>query len=85
MKTTGITRRIDELGRVVIPKELRKNMHIKSGELLEIFLSDKETISLKKHTIIDKNEEFINLFVKTLSDKLNSNIFVTNLIYLIRF
>ncbi len=54
MKTTGITRRIDELGRIVIPKELRKNMHIKTGELLEIFLSDTETISLRKHITIDK-------------------------------
>lgn len=47
MKTTGITRRIDELGRIVIPKEIRKNMHLKTGELLEIFLSDSETITLK--------------------------------------
>ena len=48
MKTTGITRRIDELGRIVIPKEIRKNMHLKPGELLEIFLNDSETITLKK-------------------------------------
>ncbi len=79
MKLTGITRRIDELGRVVIPKEIRKNMHIKPGELLEIFLSDLETISLKKHTTINKSEEFINVFIKVLSSKTNSNIFVTNM------
>ena len=59
MKTTGITRRIDELGRIVIPKEIRKNMHLKPGELLEIFLNDSETITLKKHSIISKKEEFI--------------------------
>ena len=40
MKTTGITRRIDELGRIVIPKEIRKNMHLKAGELIEIILND---------------------------------------------
>lgn len=79
MKPTGITRRIDELGRVVIPKEIRKNMHIKPGELLEIFLSDLETISLKKYTTINKSEEFINVFIKTLSSKINSNVFVTNM------
>ena len=56
MKTTGITRRIDELGRIVIPKEIRKNMHLKPGELLEIFLNDSETITLKKHSIISKKE-----------------------------
>ena len=37
MKETGIVRRIDELGRVVIPKELRKVLKLKEGELLEIF------------------------------------------------
>lgn len=79
MKTTGITRRIDELGRVVIPKEIRKNMHIKPGELLEIFLSDMETILLKKHTIINKKDEFISLFIKALGSKTNSNVFVTNI------
>ncbi len=79
MKTTGITRRIDELGRVVIPKELRKNMHIKPGELLEIFLSDSETISLKKHIVIDKKDEFINAYVKALASKINGNVFVANL------
>ncbi|MDE7336586.1 MAG: AbrB/MazE/SpoVT family DNA-binding domain-containing protein, partial [Clostridia bacterium] len=41
MKETGIVRRIDELGRVVIPKELRKVLKLKEGELLEIFTNDK--------------------------------------------
>lgn len=79
MKTTGITRRIDELGRIVIPKELRKNMHIKTGELLEIFLSDTETISLRKHVTIDKKDEFLNTYIKTLANKINTNVFVANL------
>ena len=79
MKTTGITRRIAELGRIVIPKEIRKNLHIKPGELLEIFLSDMETISLRKHNTINKQEDFINSFIKALSFKTNSNVFVTNL------
>lgn len=42
MKATGIVRRIDELGRIVIPKEIRRNLNIKDGDSLEIFL-DKET------------------------------------------
>ena len=37
MKATGVVRRIDELGRIVIPKELRKNLRIKEGENLEIY------------------------------------------------
>ena len=38
MKTTGVIRRIDELGRIVIPKEIRKNLRIKNGESVEIFV-----------------------------------------------
>ena len=49
MKTTGIIRRIDDLGRIVIPKELRKTLRIKNGESLEIFV-DGEDIILKKYS-----------------------------------
>ena len=38
MKATGVVRRIDDLGRIVIPKELRRTMRIKEGESLEIFI-----------------------------------------------
>lgn len=40
MKATGIVRHIDDLGRVVIPKEIRRTCHIREGDLLEIFLED---------------------------------------------
>ena len=49
MKTTGIIRRIDELGRIVIPKEIRKNLRIKNGESLEIYLEN-DSIILKKYS-----------------------------------
>lgn len=47
MKTTGIIRRIDDLGRIVIPKELRRNLRIQNGDSLEIFV-DLNSIVLKK-------------------------------------
>ena len=47
MKSTGVVRRIDELGRIVIPKEIRKTLRIKEGENLEVYIED-ETIILKK-------------------------------------
>ena len=47
MKTTGVVRRIDDLGRIVIPKEIRRNLRIRDGESLEIFVED-EMIALKK-------------------------------------
>lgn len=52
MKATGVVRRIDELGRIVIPKELRKNLRIKEGENLEIYTIDDEKIVLKKFSSI---------------------------------
>ena len=48
MKSTGIIRRIDELGRIVIPKEIRKNLRIKEGENLEIYIEN-DNIILKKY------------------------------------
>lgn len=49
MKATGITRRIDELGRIVIPKEIRRTLSIQEGDPLEIFSDDEGRIRLKKY------------------------------------
>lgn len=48
MKATGIVRRIDDLGRVVIPREVRKTMGIREGDALEIF-TDKDTVIFKPY------------------------------------
>ena len=53
MRTTGIVRRIDELGRVVIPKEIRKTMHIKEGEELEVFVEGEDKLVLKKYSVLE--------------------------------
>lgn len=79
MKTTGITRRIDDLGRIVIPKEIRKNMHIKSGEMFEIFLEIPDVIVLKKYSVIKENEIFINFFVKSISKQIKGDVYLVNL------
>jgi AbrB family transcriptional regulator (stage V sporulation protein T) len=50
MKTTGIVRRIDELGRVVIPKEIRRTMHLKEGEEMEVYVDEDDTLVLKKYS-----------------------------------
>ena len=62
MKATGIVRRIDDLGRVVIPKEIRKNLRIKDGENIEIFI-DGENIILKKYSVLDKIKEDPNAVI----------------------
>lgn len=56
LKATGITRKIDELGRIVIPKEIRRNLGIRDGESLEIF-TDEDSIILKKHSQMEKFED----------------------------
>lgn len=50
MKATGVVRRIDDLGRVVIPKEIRKTLRIKEGEPLEIFTDREGQVILKIFT-----------------------------------
>ena len=50
MKATGIVRRIDDLGRVVIPKELRRNLKIREGDPLEIYVND-DMICFKKYQL----------------------------------
>ena len=55
MKCTGIVRRIDDLGRVVIPKEIRRSMHIHEGDALEIYTTQ-DSICLKKYKVSE--EEF---------------------------
>lgn len=64
---TGVIRRIDELGRIVIPKEIRKSLRIKEGENLEI-LVDNENIILKKYSLI-KN---LNEFAQNITDSIKS-------------
>ena len=54
MKATGIIRRIDDLGRIVIPKEIRRNIGLREGDAMEIFLEDNR-ICLEKYSISDKD------------------------------
>ena len=67
MKATGIVRRIDELGRVVIPKEIRSTLRLKSGDPLEIF-TDRDELMLKKYSPIASLDKFSSGTAKSLSD-----------------
>ena len=67
MKATGIVRRIDELGRVVIPKEIRSTLRLKSGDPLEIF-TDRDELMLKKYSPIASLEKFAEGTAKSLND-----------------
>ena len=72
---TGVIRRIDELGRIVIPKEIRRSLRIKEGESLEI-LVENESIILKKYSLM-KN---LNDFAQNITDSIKSFIKNTVLI-----
>jgi len=66
-KATGIVRKVDELGRFVIPKELRRTMRIKEGDLLEIYTDDDADMVLKKYSPIEGiGNRNINEYIKTL-------------------
>jgi len=58
MRATGIVRRIDELGRVVIPKEIRRTMRIREGEELEVFTGDDDSLILKKYSAVKEFSNF---------------------------
>ena len=77
MKTTGVIRRIDDLGRIVIPKEIRKTMRIKNGESLEIYL-DEDSIILKKYSPIESLETIASKYVETFNRVLKHNVIVTD-------
>lgn len=67
MKATGVVRRIDDLGRVVIPKEIRKTLRIKEGDPLEIFTDREGGIILKKYSPIGELSEFATEYAETLA------------------
>ncbi|MCX4303582.1 MAG: stage V sporulation protein T [Clostridia bacterium] len=67
MKSTGVVRRIDDLGRVVIPKEIRKVLRIKEGAPLEIFTDKEGEIILKKYSPIGELTEFASSYAETIA------------------
>ena len=67
MKATGVVRRIDDLGRVVIPKEIRKTLRIKEGDPLEIFTDKEGEVILKKYSPIGELSEFATTYAETLA------------------
>lgn len=67
MKATGIVRRIDDLGRVVIPKEIRRTMRIREGDPLEIFTDKDGGVIFKKYSLMGGVVEFAGQLCETLN------------------
>jgi len=68
MKATGIVRRIDDLGRVVIPKEIRRTLRIREGDPLEIFVDRDGEVILKKYSPIGELGDFAKEYAESLSE-----------------
>lgn len=67
MKATGIVRRIDELGRVVVPKEIRRTLRIREGDPLEIFTNHEGAVILKKYSPIGELGELAKEYVESVA------------------
>lgn len=78
MKETGVSRRIDELGRIVIPKEIRKNLKIREGDQLEFYV-EKEYVVLRKKSSLQGLDEDIEHLLEVLYKKINKVILLTDL------
>jgi len=78
VKDTGVIRKIDELGRIVIPKEIRRTLGIRDGENLEIFV-DKQSISLQKHSSIVPIEDLASKLFIYAKDSMGIDLFLFDL------
>src|SRR5690606_12762459 len=71
VKATGIVRRIDDLGRVVIPKEIRRTLRIREGDPLEIFVDREGEVILKKYSPIGELGDFAQEYADSLHETTN--------------
>lgn len=78
MKATGIVRRIDDLGRVVVPKEIRRILRIREGDPLEIYTSGKGEIILKKYSPVGDMSQIAAEFAETASSILGGTVAVSD-------
>lgn len=78
MKATGIVRRIDDLGRVVIPKEIRRTMRIREGDPLEIYTSKEGEVIFKKYSLMGDIDDLAVQFCEALSKNVNGIVAVTD-------
>lgn len=77
MKSTGVIRRIDELGRIVIPKEIRRNLGIRDGENVEIF-TDNDSIILKKYYRMSTSSDLASSLCELINSEFNYKIMITD-------
>lgn len=78
MKATGIVRRIDDLGRVVIPKEIRRTMRIREGDPLEIYTDKEGGVIFRKYSLMEGMHDFASQLCETLNRTTNRIAIITD-------
>ena len=78
MKATGIVRRIDDLGRVVIPKEIRRTMRIREGDPLEIYTDREGEVIFKKYSPIGELVSFASQYADTLNKTCGMSVIISD-------
>ncbi|WP_294351553.1 stage V sporulation protein T [uncultured Clostridium sp.] len=78
MKATGIVRRIDDLGRVVIPKEIRRTLRIREGDPLEIFTDREGGVILKKYSPIGELTDFSREYAESLQQAIGHIVLIAD-------
>ena len=79
IKATGVVRRIDDLGRIVIPKEIRRTLKIREGDQLEILVDHDGYICLKKYSPLGDLSNIAYAYIDAIRKKLDKKIIVTDL------
>jgi len=79
MKATGVVRRVDELGRIVVPKEIRKNLRIRTGTPLEIFIDATGSVVFKKHSAVAELADFAAQVAEAISATSEVNALVVDM------
>lgn len=78
MKATGIVRRIDDLGRIVIPKEIRRTMRIREGDPLEIYTDKNGEVIFKKYSLIGELSQFAGEYADVVMKSCNMPILISD-------
>lgn len=78
MKATGIVRRIDDLGRVVIPKEIRRTLRIREGDPLEIFTDREGEVILKKYSPIGELGAMAGMYAESIAQTMGCTVCITD-------
>lgn len=78
MKDTGIVRRIDELGRIVIPKEIRRSLRLRVGTPVEIFITKSGEVILTKYSPVLEIKDFAQSFCDATYEIIEKNVIITD-------